>query len=223
MGVGHLAAALVLKRAEPKINLGWLFFGALLSDFLLGVFYWMGLEASLYPIGFRSSSLPHIQFSLFSRAAGQSALVGTGVFASKILLAGRQRYMGRHRLGSSRLFAFHLRFHGSRAGAAPPWKRLKEAGAWFMESHGHGVGSGIDISRGGDLLVSALDQEPRSAREIGTPDLDGRVLGFDVGRNDIFCPARSHRGGCVLDSSSAVAERHCILARSSEQSLAFPY
>ena len=61
MGVGHLAAALVLKRAEPKINLGWLFFGALLSDFLLGVFYWMGLEQAYIPSDF--ARLHYLTFS----------------------------------------------------------------------------------------------------------------------------------------------------------------
>jgi hypothetical protein len=59
--VGHLAAALMLKRAEPKINLGWLFFAVLLSDFLLGVFYWMGLEHAYIPSDF--AHLPYITFS----------------------------------------------------------------------------------------------------------------------------------------------------------------
>ena len=52
MGVGHLAVGLVLKRAEPRLNLGLLFFAVLLSDFLLGVFYWMGLEHAYIPVDF---------------------------------------------------------------------------------------------------------------------------------------------------------------------------
>ncbi|HUK41719.1 MAG TPA: hypothetical protein VLX11_11760 [Candidatus Acidoferrales bacterium] len=52
MGVGHLAAGLILKRVEPRINLGFLFFAALLSDFLLGVFYWAGLEHAYVPDDF---------------------------------------------------------------------------------------------------------------------------------------------------------------------------
>jgi len=62
VGVGHLTAALVLKRAEPKINLDWLFFAVLLSDFLLGVFYyWMGLEHAYVPLNF--DRLHHRTFS----------------------------------------------------------------------------------------------------------------------------------------------------------------
>lgn len=38
-----------MKRAEPKANLGLLFFAALLSDFLLGLFYWAGLERAFVP------------------------------------------------------------------------------------------------------------------------------------------------------------------------------
>jgi membrane-bound metal-dependent hydrolase YbcI (DUF457 family) len=49
MGVGHLAVGLMLKRAEPRVNLGLLFFATLLPDFLLGVFYWLGLEQASVP------------------------------------------------------------------------------------------------------------------------------------------------------------------------------
>ena len=38
-----------MKRAEPKASLGLLFFAALLSDFLLGVFYWAGIERAFVP------------------------------------------------------------------------------------------------------------------------------------------------------------------------------
>ena len=61
MGVGHLAGALILKRTEPKINLAWLFFAVLLSDFLLGVFYWMGLEHAYAP-----SDFVHLHYLRFS-------------------------------------------------------------------------------------------------------------------------------------------------------------
>lgn len=49
MGVGHLAVGLMLKRAEPGVNLGLLFFATLLLDFLLGIFYWLGLEQASIP------------------------------------------------------------------------------------------------------------------------------------------------------------------------------
>lgn len=55
MGVGHLAVALVLKRAEPRINLGLLFFASLLLDFLLGIFYWLGLEQASIPAHYENA------------------------------------------------------------------------------------------------------------------------------------------------------------------------
>jgi hypothetical protein len=55
MGVGHLAVGLMLKRAEPRISLGLLFFLALLLDFLLGVFYWLGLEQASVPAHYENA------------------------------------------------------------------------------------------------------------------------------------------------------------------------
>ena len=52
MGVGHLAAGLMLKRVEPRINLGILFFVTLLLDFLLGIFYWIGIEKVYVPVNY---------------------------------------------------------------------------------------------------------------------------------------------------------------------------
>lgn len=52
MGVGHLAIALLCRRADPAINLGVLFFAVMLADFLLGVFFWLGLETATVPAGF---------------------------------------------------------------------------------------------------------------------------------------------------------------------------
>lgn len=61
MGVGHLAAGLMLKKVEPRINLGVLFFAALLSDFLLGIFYWIGLEKAYIPANY--SQLHYLTFT----------------------------------------------------------------------------------------------------------------------------------------------------------------
>ena len=44
MFAGHLAAGLVLKKMERRINLGWLFFATLVYDSLLGIFALLGLE-----------------------------------------------------------------------------------------------------------------------------------------------------------------------------------
>lgn len=55
MGVGHLAVGLMLKRVTPGINLGFIFFATLLSDFLLGVFYWLGLEQASIPAHYENA------------------------------------------------------------------------------------------------------------------------------------------------------------------------
>ena len=49
MGVGHVAVALGASRAAPRLNVGWLVFAALLSDFLLGIFAAFGLEHASVP------------------------------------------------------------------------------------------------------------------------------------------------------------------------------
>lgn len=54
MGVGHIAVALGASRAAPRVNVGWFVFAALLSDFLLGIFAWMGLEHSTAPEDYAS-------------------------------------------------------------------------------------------------------------------------------------------------------------------------
>jgi len=55
MGVGHLAVGLMLKQAVPRVNLGWLFFASLLPDFLLGIFFWLGLEQASIPAHYENA------------------------------------------------------------------------------------------------------------------------------------------------------------------------
>lgn len=52
MFAGHLAAGLALKKTEQRINLGWLFFACLFSDFLLGLFVLFGIEQVHVPANF---------------------------------------------------------------------------------------------------------------------------------------------------------------------------
>jgi len=54
MGVGHAAVALGASRASPRLNAGWLVFGAFLADFLLGIFATAGLEQAHVPADFAS-------------------------------------------------------------------------------------------------------------------------------------------------------------------------
>ena len=52
MFAGHLAAGLVLKKMERRINLGWFFFASLFHDFLLGILVLLGLEQIHIPTNF---------------------------------------------------------------------------------------------------------------------------------------------------------------------------
>lgn len=61
MGVGHAAVALGASKAVPRVNAGWLVFGALLADFLLGIFALMGLERAHVPANF--ANLHYLTFT----------------------------------------------------------------------------------------------------------------------------------------------------------------
>jgi hypothetical protein len=50
MFVGHLGAGLVVKRIEPRLNLGVLFFAALFADFLLWALVLAGIESVGVPV-----------------------------------------------------------------------------------------------------------------------------------------------------------------------------
>jgi hypothetical protein len=52
MFAGHLAAGLVLKKMERRLNIGWLFFATLFHDFLLGILVLLGLEQIHIPADF---------------------------------------------------------------------------------------------------------------------------------------------------------------------------
>ena len=53
MGVGHIAVAVVLKKADPKVNLGFLVFAAMFADFLLGILVLLGVETVHIPEAFK--------------------------------------------------------------------------------------------------------------------------------------------------------------------------
>jgi hypothetical protein len=80
MGVGHLAAGLMLKKVDQRINLGFLFFAALLSDFLLGIFYYFGLEKAYIPPNY--SQLHYLTFT-FPYSHG---LVATFIWSALVFI-----------------------------------------------------------------------------------------------------------------------------------------
>jgi len=52
MFAGHLAAGLVLKKMERRLNLAWLLFAGLFHDFLFGILVLLGLEQVHIPSNF---------------------------------------------------------------------------------------------------------------------------------------------------------------------------
>lgn len=54
MFAGHLGAGLLLKRAGRKVNLGWLFFAAMLPDILLWLLVLAGVESVQVPKNMRT-------------------------------------------------------------------------------------------------------------------------------------------------------------------------
>lgn len=72
MGVGHVALALGVSRAAPRVNVGWLVLAALLSDFLLGIFASLGIEHASVPEGYATR---HYLLFTFPYSHGLLALV----------------------------------------------------------------------------------------------------------------------------------------------------
>jgi hypothetical protein len=79
MGVGHAAVALGAGRLVPRLNVGWLVLAALLADFLLGVFAFLGLERAEVPADYAAR---HYLFFTFPYSHGLLPLaVWASVFA----------------------------------------------------------------------------------------------------------------------------------------------
>lgn len=72
MGVGHVALALGVSKAAPRVNVGWLVFAAVLSDFLLGIFAALGLEHATVPANYETR---HYLLFTFPYSHGLLALV----------------------------------------------------------------------------------------------------------------------------------------------------
>lgn len=60
MFAGHIGAAMLAKRIEPDVNLGYYVALALLADALLAVFVWMGWEHVMVPPDFATAH--YLQF-----------------------------------------------------------------------------------------------------------------------------------------------------------------
>jgi hypothetical protein len=72
MGIGHLGVGLALKRVDPKINLGLLFFVVLSSDFLLGILVLLGVEQVVIPDNYEEL---HYLYYVFPYSHGLAATI----------------------------------------------------------------------------------------------------------------------------------------------------
>jgi hypothetical protein len=94
MFAGHLAAGLVLKKMERRINLGWLFFATLFHDFLLGIFILMGLEHIHVPANFAQT---HYLTFTFPYSHGLAASIFWSLLAFGITYAVLPRWTSKER------------------------------------------------------------------------------------------------------------------------------
>jgi hypothetical protein len=84
MFAGHLGAGLLLKRVEPKIGLGTLFFSVMLLDALLWIFIVLGIELIRVPNSF--NRMADLQFD-FPYSHGLLASIAWSLAASIVFLA----------------------------------------------------------------------------------------------------------------------------------------
>lgn len=83
MFAGHVGAALVIGRAERRINLGVFVFAAVFLDFLLWLLVLLGWESVTIPADFASTHQPQFVFPYshgLLASAAWSALAGIGTF-----------------------------------------------------------------------------------------------------------------------------------------------
>jgi hypothetical protein len=94
MFAGHLAAGLVFKKMERRINLGWLFFAALFHDFLLGILVLLGLEQIHIPANFAQT---HYLTFTFPYSHGLTASIVWSALAFGVTYAALPRWTSKER------------------------------------------------------------------------------------------------------------------------------
>ena len=94
MFAGHLAAGLVLKKMERRLNLGWLFFATLFHDFLLGILVLLGWEQIHIPSNFAQT---HYLTFTFPYSHGLAASIVWSMLAFGITYALLPRWSANER------------------------------------------------------------------------------------------------------------------------------
>ncbi|MCB9727838.1 MAG: hypothetical protein H6746_05030 [Deltaproteobacteria bacterium] len=90
MFAGHIGAALVVGRAERRINLGALVLAALLLDVLLWFFILVGLESVVIPADFARTHQPAFDFP-WSHGLVASLVWSAGAFGAAWIASGADR------------------------------------------------------------------------------------------------------------------------------------
>jgi len=108
MFAGHLAAGLVLKKMERRINLGWLFFAALFHDFLLGILVLLGLEQIHIPADFAQT---HYLTFTFPYSHGLAASIVWSALAFGITYAVLPKWTSKERKQAGLVIALTVFSH----------------------------------------------------------------------------------------------------------------
>lgn len=108
MFAGHLAAGLVLKKMERRINLGWLFFAALFHDFLLGILVLLGLEQIHIPANFAQT---HYLTFTFPYSHGLAASIIWSLLGFAITYAVLPRWSSKERKQAGMVIALAVFSH----------------------------------------------------------------------------------------------------------------
>ena len=108
MFAGHLAAGLVLKKMEHRINLGWLFFAALFHDFLLGILILLGLEQIHIPANFAQT---HYLTFTFPYSHGLAASIAWSALAFGITYAALPHWTSKERKQAGLVIALAVFSH----------------------------------------------------------------------------------------------------------------
>lgn len=83
MFAGHVGAAMVIARADRRVNLGALVFAAVFLDFVLWLFVLVGWESVTIPVNFSTTHQPEFFFPYshgLLASIGWSALAGIATF-----------------------------------------------------------------------------------------------------------------------------------------------
>ena len=86
MFIGHLGVGLALKKAEPRLSLGWLFLAVMLPDVVLWLFVLAGVESVRIPADYATR---HYLAFVFPYSHGLVAVIGWSVLA---YLAGKMTH-----------------------------------------------------------------------------------------------------------------------------------